>query len=133
MLNAIIFDLDMTLADSFEACALGVALLAERFNLQSRTDDQILKAISLPLDEFWKELWGEARPEWEDYLYDEMVPKVLKNTKIYPDAPALLSEAKSKGLLIGLATNRTNPWLDLAALDLAKYFDTAVGASDVPG
>ncbi|MDR2443058.1 MAG: HAD family hydrolase, partial [Deltaproteobacteria bacterium] len=28
--------------------------------------------------------------------------------------------------------NRINPWHDLVKLDIAKYFDTAVGSSDVP-
>ncbi|MDR2387233.1 MAG: HAD family hydrolase [Deltaproteobacteria bacterium] len=132
MLKALIFDLDMTLVDSLEACAKGVNLLAERFNLPARNKDQVLKAISLPINEFWRQLWGEVQPEWEDYMYKVIVPMVIGQTKVYPEAPILLGEAKNKGLLLGLATNRINPWLDLAALDLAKFFDTAVGASDVP-
>ncbi|MDR2367274.1 MAG: HAD family hydrolase [Deltaproteobacteria bacterium] len=132
MLKALIFDLDMTLVDSLEACALGVNMLAERFGLEPRTEDQVLKAISLPTMEFYRELWGEARPEWLGYLNGTIVPKVIGLTKIYPEAHSLLGEAKNRGLLLGVATNRTNPWLDLADLGLAKYFDTAVGAGDVP-
>ncbi|MDR2302431.1 MAG: HAD family hydrolase [Deltaproteobacteria bacterium] len=132
MLKALIFDLDMTLVDSLDACAAGVDLLAKRFNLKRPNKDQVLKAISLPIAEFWRQLWGEVRPEWGDYMYKVVIPQVIGQTKVYPAAPIILGEAKKKGLLLGLATNRANPWLDLAALDLAKFFDTAVGASDVP-
>jgi HAD superfamily hydrolase (TIGR01509 family) len=132
MLKALIFDLDMTLVDSLDVCCQGVNFLVERFNLPPRNKEQVLKAISLPMTEFWRYLWGEIHPEWLEYMNKVIIPKVIGQTKVYPEAPILLGEAKKKGLLLGLATNRSNPWLDLAALDLAKFFDTAVGASDVP-
>jgi pyrophosphatase PpaX len=131
MLNTLIFDLDMTLVDSLEVCTMGAHLLADRFGLERKTEDQVLKAISLPTEEFWISLWGESRPEWQAYLYFEIIPRVINRTKIYPETTRLLSDAKAKGYLIGLATNRTNTWHDLANLNLAKYFDTAVGADDV--
>lgn len=132
MLNAIIFDLDMTLVDSLAACVAGANLLASHYGLKAVADADVLKALSLPTREFWISLWGGFEPEWADYFSQVVVPSVISLTKVFPDTPEILSSAKRKGRLVGLATNRTNPWLDLAAMGIAKWFDTAVGASDVP-
>jgi HAD superfamily hydrolase (TIGR01509 family) len=132
MLTSLIFDLDMTLVDSLEACTVGANLVAERFGLEPRTEEQVLRALSHPTPRFWIELWGRADPGWTDFLRLEVVPKVIHLTRLYPETEPLLESAKRGGRLIGLATNRSNPWHDLADFGIAKYFDTAVGASDVP-
>ena len=132
MLTTLIFDLDMTLVDSLEACTVGANLLADRFGLEPRTDSQVLKALSLPTPEFWISLWGRADPRWMDFFRQEVVPKVAHLARLYPETEEVLGSAKRKGRLVGLATNRVNPWSDLADFGIAKYFDTAVGAGDVP-
>jgi phosphoglycolate phosphatase len=132
MISAIIFDLDMTLIDSLEACTIGANLMAKRFGLEQKTPDQVLKSISLPTEKFWIELWGEYNLSWVDYFNKEILPQVAYLMKLYPEAEDIMKSAKNKGILLALATNRTNPWHDLAYLNIAKYFDTAVGASDVP-
>jgi HAD superfamily hydrolase (TIGR01549 family) len=77
-------------------------------------------------------LWGGYQPEWPQYFNNEVIPQVAHLMRFFPDTIDILSEAKRRGHLLGLATNRANPWHDLAALDIAKWFDTAVGAGDVP-
>jgi HAD superfamily hydrolase (TIGR01509 family) len=132
MLTTLIFDLDMTLVDSLEACTTGANMIAERFGLEPRTDSQVLNALSLPTPQFWISLWGRADPQWMDYFLHEVMPKAGHLVRLYPDTLELLGAAKLKGLLLGLATNRINPWRDLADFGIAKFFDTAVGAGDVP-
>jgi HAD superfamily hydrolase (TIGR01509 family) len=132
MLSAIIFDLDMTLVDSLSACAAGANLLAGHFGLPEKSEAEVLKALSLPTKEFWVALWGRYESRWPSYFDEVVVPKVFKMAKLFPDTIDILSASKRKGYLLGLATNRANPWRDLAAYDMAKWFDTAVGATDVP-
>ncbi|MDR1111384.1 MAG: HAD family hydrolase [Deltaproteobacteria bacterium] len=132
MLSALIFDLDMTLIDSLEACTVGANLLARKFGLPEKTESDVIKAITLPTKEFWAELWGDFREEWQIFFRDTVLAEVFHYTRLFPEAEDILRSAKSKGLLLASATNRSNPWHDLAALDIAKYFDTVVGASDVP-
>ena len=132
MLNTIIFDLDMTLVDSLEACAAGADMLADHFGLPKKSDEEVLKALSLPTREFWDALWGGFDPQWPAFFETEIVPKVAHLMRLYPDTESVLSEAKRRGHLIGLATNRSTPWRDMAQLGIAKWFDTAVGARDVP-
>jgi len=132
MLNALIFDLDMTLIDSLDAATRGANLLAKHFALEEKTSQEILRAISLPTANFWLELWGCFDKAWVAYFAEEVVPKVVHYTNFYPETEPLLKAAKNKGILLGLATNRVHPWLDLASMGLASFFDTAVGASDVP-
>jgi HAD superfamily hydrolase (TIGR01549 family) len=132
MLNTLIFDLDMTLLDSLDACTRGANLLASHFGLPLKTEADILSGITLPTRDFWNHLWGEFRTEWASFFDKEVIPAVFHYTKLFPESEDILKSAKSKGYLLAVATNRSNPWHDLAKLDLARYFDTVVGSSDVP-
>ena len=67
-----------------------------------------------------------------DFFNSKVIPEVINHTRLYPEGEDILRSAKNKGYLLAVASNRTNPWHDLAKLDLAKYFDTVVGSTDVP-
>jgi HAD superfamily hydrolase (TIGR01509 family) len=122
----------MTLLDTLDATIMGANMIADRFGLPRKTEADVLSDVSLPTKEFWKHLWGEFKEEWVDYFQSNVVPMVNKHTKLYPEGEDILKSAKAKGILLAVASNRVNPWHDLADLNLAKYFDTVVGSSDVP-
>jgi phosphoglycolate phosphatase len=130
MLTTLIFDVDLTLVNSLEACLKGTNLIAKRFGLQEKTSDDVLRAISLPLGPYWGKMWGHYDPAWKDYFEKEVLPNIDLNRPLYPGALELLEEARSGGLLLAIATNRHNPWLDLADMGIAHLFDTAVGPDD---
>jgi HAD superfamily hydrolase (TIGR01549 family) len=132
MLNALIFDLDMTLLNSLEGCLRGANLFAERFGLPLKTEADILAVASLTTKEFWEQLFGVFNKEQQEFFKSQVVPAITRHTTLFPEGDEILQSAKNKGYLLAVATNRSNPWHDLAKLNLAKYFDTAVGASDVP-
>ncbi|MDR2141326.1 MAG: HAD family hydrolase [Deltaproteobacteria bacterium] len=132
MINTLIFDLDLTLIDSLAACVQGANLLARRFGLPEVTAAQALKAISLPTEDFWRTLWGQSQKEWMDCFTREIIPSLTQEVTIYPGVEEFLVAARERGYLLAVGTNRANPWFDLAVLGLAKYFDTAVGVTDVP-
>ncbi|MDR2353356.1 MAG: HAD family hydrolase [Deltaproteobacteria bacterium] len=124
-----IFDVDLTLIDTLEACYIATNLLSDRFGLPTVSHDEVLSSISLPQTEFWLKVFGEVRPEFHEFFRDSILPKVNFNGPIYPEAKNILNLAKSNNFLLGVATNRENPWLDLVQMDLAQFFDTAVGVT----
>ncbi|MDR0355720.1 MAG: HAD family hydrolase [Deltaproteobacteria bacterium] len=132
MINAIIFDLDLTLVDSLEASTIGINMVAREFGLPEVTKEQTLKAMPLPDKIFWRNFWGTYDESWNAFFKSRVIPEVTHLCGLYPGAEDILQSAKQKGLLLAIATNRVNPWIDLALMNIAKYFDTAVGASDVP-
>ncbi|MDR1395686.1 MAG: HAD family hydrolase [Deltaproteobacteria bacterium] len=132
MLNTLIFDVDMTLVDSLDACTKGANLMADHFGLPNVSRQTVAKSLSLPTQDFWQAVWGRSRPEWMAYFNEEVVPKLNNQVTVYPGTEEFLASARAKGFLLAVGTNRTNPWIDLAQMNLAKYFDTAVGISDVP-
>ncbi|MDR1873331.1 MAG: HAD family hydrolase [Deltaproteobacteria bacterium] len=132
MINTLIFDIDMTLIDSLDACHKGANILAQRFGLPEVSKATVLKAISLPTEDFWKTVWGQTKPEWMDYFVQEIIPNLNHEISVYPGVEDFLTTAKERGYLLAVATNRANPWFDLAEIGLAKHFDTVVGVTDAP-
>ncbi|MDR2198948.1 MAG: HAD family hydrolase [Deltaproteobacteria bacterium] len=127
MLTTLIFDLDLTLLDSLSPCVRGVNKLAAHFGLPEVKEDVVLKNISLTTEAFWETVFGRLDKEWYPYFLTDILPGVNEETECYPDALELLDYAKSRQFLLGVATNRENPWLDIASFGVAPYFDTVVG------
>ncbi|MDR1086432.1 MAG: HAD family hydrolase [Deltaproteobacteria bacterium] len=130
MITTVIFDLDLTIIDSLEACTKGANMLAERCGLPKTDKETVIKYISLATPDFWQALWGVSQPDWMVIFNEEIIPLMTPLIKPYPGALDFLDHLRLKGYRLGLATNRVRPWIDLAQMDLAKYFDTAVGTSD---
>ncbi|MDR2404904.1 MAG: HAD family hydrolase [Deltaproteobacteria bacterium] len=128
MLTTLIFDLDLTLLDSLQPCLRGVNKLARHFGLPETNEETVLKNIALTTEEFWKAIFGHLDPQWYPYFLKNVQPEVNAETKCFPDALELLKYAKSRQYLMAVATNRENPWLDIASFGIGCYFDTVVGA-----
>jgi HAD superfamily hydrolase (TIGR01509 family) len=128
MLTTLIFDIDLTLVNSLDACVKGTNLFAKNFNLPEKTPGEVLAAISLPLEPFWEAMWGkEIEPEWADFYFEMILPNINLYGPLYPGVMDILTEARERGILLAISTNRNNPWLDLAKMGIAHLFDTAVG------
>ncbi|MDR1039838.1 MAG: HAD family hydrolase [Deltaproteobacteria bacterium] len=130
MINTLIFDIDLTLVDSLKACVEGTNIIAREFGLPEKSDKEVLAAISLTMESFWEAMWGSYDPAWQKFYEENVVRRIDLNCPLYPGAEDVLKEARRRGLSLGVATNRSQPWLDLAAMGIAKYFDTAVGPDE---
>jgi HAD superfamily hydrolase (TIGR01509 family) len=127
MIRTLIFDLDLTLVDSLGACVEGTNMVARHFGLAEKGPEEVLAAISLPLGPFWEAMWGRLDPAWQEYFDLHVADAIDLNRPLYPGCVDLLQVARRQGIVLGVATNRMNPWLDLASMGIAQYFDTAVG------
>ncbi len=131
MKKGVIFDFDLTLVDSICSIMAGLKKMSEHFSLPSVTEDDLRRVISLPARDFWQGLWGRYDEAWNEYFLTAVSASERENIKLYPDVIPVLTKLKKNGFRLGVATNRDRAWEALAATDLAKYFDTAVGALDV--
>jgi HAD superfamily hydrolase (TIGR01509 family) len=127
----IIFDFDLTLADSLPSITLGLRQVARHFGLPKPGEEEIRQLLHLEAKDFWTKLWGRPEPAWNSYFLAEMPQMEKQYLQLIPGARELLQKLKKRGRSLALATNRDNPWAALTATGLAGYFDTAVGARDV--
>ena len=132
MVSHVIFDFDMTLVDSLRAITLGLNKIAARFKLPQVTEHQAREVLYLESRDFWSRLWGGYDENWYRYFREEVAGREKDYLRPAPGAENLLRRLKKNGLGLALASNRDRPWEALAAAGLAPYFDTAVGALDVP-
>ena len=69
--KAVIFDFDMTLADSSYAIHHCSNLLARKFGLEEVSREVVLAGIGLPIEDCWRLYWGDFKEEWLGYYRDE--------------------------------------------------------------
>ncbi|UQZ91071.1 hypothetical protein C4J81_18340 [Deltaproteobacteria bacterium Smac51] len=131
MPQTVILDYDMTLVDSIRAITRGLNKIAERFDLRPVDENDTRGVMSLEAKAFWSTLWGRYDEEWSRYFIAEVSKQEKNYLEISPGAEELLTDLKASGVQLALATNRDNAWHALASIDLARYFDTAVGCLDV--
>lgn len=131
-MKTVIFDFDMTLVNSIYAITRGLNKMADHFGLTPVDENDTRRVMSLESREFWINLWGEYNPEWNDYFVEEVADREKHYLEITPGTVELLEKVKKADMNLALATNRDNAWAALTSIDLAHYFDTAVGSGDVP-
>ncbi len=131
--RGVIFDLDGTLIDSYEAVYLGLKEAWEHFGKQM-----------FPFDELKEYLKGDLEATFAPLLSPEEIPEAIavmrkKYEEIYLEKTHLLDGARevletlhSRGIRLGLASNKLGRFSRevLAHLGLAGYFKSAIGAGD---
>lgn len=132
MAKIVIFDFDMTLADSVGAINWGFNQIADHFGLRRIGRAELLSVLSLTNEELWPALWGRSDPAWYQYLIEKVADEEDKRVKLAPGATGLLADLKRAGAQLAMASNRDHPWRALVSTGIAGYFDTAAGCLDVP-
>lgn len=132
MAQTVILDFDMTLVDSVRAITCGLNKIAEHFGLRIVDEDDTRRAMSLEATDLWSAVWGTYDERWSEYFLSEVSGDERNYLEIVPGAEELLMDLKAAGKQVALATNRDDAWKALAAINLANYFDAAVGCMDVP-
>lgn len=122
----------MTLVDSVRAITRGLNKIAERFGLRIVDENDTRRAMSLEATDLWSAVWGHYDERWGEYFLAEVAKDEKNYLEIVPGAEELLMDVKAAGMQVALATNRDDAWKALAAINLANYFDAAVGCLDVP-
>lgn len=127
-LRAVLFDFDMTLADTSSALLANVNRIAGRFGLPLRTREQVMEVIGCDSRGFWRALLGEERPEYREYYFAECAPHEAALMAPAEGAAGCLAELRAMGVKVGCASNRTEPRRVVRAVGLERLMDCVVGA-----
>ena len=125
-MKCVLFDFDMTLADSSYSITDAVNMIAQSRGLRSVTREEILRVIGLPIAESWMALWGAFDESWLDEYREKFVPMEYKGLRLFPGAREVLESLRGLGMRLGVASNRRNVLPALEATDIAQYFAAGV-------
>ena len=106
-IKGIIFDLDGTLIDSFEAIREGFNATLPLYDLQPLTLEETMTLIGIPLTETLAELVGDDRAEEATIIFRKRYREVyLKLTTPLPYTSETIHSLKARGYRLGVATNK---------------------------
>lgn len=136
--RAVLFDLDGTLVETFEAFHIMVNDILRRFNMPERSFTENARLVGKTsrtiaetmaretgLNMSLEELSAMMIKEW---IYTYMP----KYGKLYPDAQETLRELKRRGYLLGVVSNTSREELPnyLESFKIRGFFDVTVSAGD---
>jgi HAD superfamily hydrolase (TIGR01549 family) len=129
--NLILFDLDGTLIDSYEAIYHSAISVLNKYSEKTPSRQEVFKSVGLPIAHLFdsyliEPILGEAVIEFREHL---MVHGHEK-TMLIPGAKFALEDLKSKNFQLSLVTNKQTALAKsvLAQQGLSKYFDLVVGS-----
>ena len=129
--KAVIFDFDMTLADSSYAIHHCSNLLARKFGLEEVSREVVLAGIGLPIEDCWRLYWGDFKEEWLGYYRDEFRGVEQTGIRLFPNTVAALEELRAKRVRTGVVSNRRFARRVVDATKLTPYMDVIIGLEDV--
>ncbi|VVE86252.1 HAD family hydrolase [Pandoraea bronchicola] len=136
-IQAIIFDFDLTLADSSEAIVECTQYALTRLDCPSATPERIRSVIGLSLPVMFRSLSGDADPErasaFVRYFVERADVIMVQSTRIYPQVPGLLADLRNEGLALAIVSTKFRHRIDaiLTVAGLRSQVDVLVGGEDV--
>jgi len=133
--RAVIFDLDGTLIDSYEAHVESFHRALSRFGLTVK-DEEIYRRFGKPAKQIIKEILPENQHrhinEIVRYKRLEFI-ETSKDMQVFDGVETLLKYLKDKGFSICLATSADSPSVTRVVnkFDLENYFDVIISSNDV--
>lgn len=131
MVKAVIFDFDMTLADSSYAITNSTNRLAREHGLRNVTREEVLKTIGMPIRDSWLHLWGEFKEEWLTEYRNFFVEQEYAGIRVFPGTFPLLEFLRDKGIRLAVASNRQNARPVVESQKLDAFFEHIIGIQDV--
>ena len=132
---AVIFDLDGTLIDSYDAHVESFRRALSRFGLTVE-DEEIHRRFGKPAKQIIKEILPENQHRHIDdivrYKRLEFI-ETSKDMQVFDGVETLLKYLKGKGISICLATSADNPSVIRVVnkFNLENYFDVIISSNDV--
>lgn len=134
MYKYILFDLDGTLTDPGIGITNAVMYALKKFNIEVEDRAELYKFIGPPLLDSFEVYYGLSKEESQlalQYYREYFKPYGLYENTVYDGIEALLTELKSRGFSLLLATSKPEPFAIeiLRHFQLDKYFDFIAGAT----
>lgn len=134
-IQTVLFDLDGTLVDNFQAIHRAYSDVAQMLGLPPMTYQDVMNAVGGSIAVTIRRLIGETRAEDAVRLYHQHFPSVMfEGLFIYDGVVELLAALKKRHLRLAVYTNKDAPAARkiLDHLDLTRWFDGIFGTNDVP-
>ncbi len=131
----IIFDLDGTLVDSYEAIQDALVHAVTALGGVPWTPEETKRRVGRGLEVLMEEAVGEANAAEGVRLFRERYPRVfLEKTTILPGVAEAIPALKARGRTLAVATNKPSDFSRriLDHLGLGAHFDLVLGPLDVP-
>jgi len=132
--DAIIFDWDNTLVDSFGTITTAFNHTLETFGLPIWSAEEARRRIQRSLRDSFPELFGDHWREARTTYYGHFAAHHLDQLCPMPGAEALLTGLTERGVPLGVVSNKRGGFLraEAEALGWNRFFDVLVGAGDAP-
>lgn len=129
--DAVLFDFDMTLADSSQAIHHCTNMLAKYFDLREVSLAEVKAGIGLPIEDSWRLYWGDFQQEWLDYYRSNFRGEEQARIRLFHDAAATIEALRAAGIKVGVASNRRFASRAIAEVGLTELLDVVIGLEDV--
>lgn len=130
-LEAVIFDLDGTLAETLPVVVEAFQLTLEHFDLPPLSQSEIFHYFGPTEDGVIKAMFGDVSASAVPMFYANYQMLLVDNVAPFPGIRDLLSACKAEGLRIGVVTGKSERGADmtLEALGLGELFEFVRGGS----
>lgn len=133
-IKGVIFDLDGTLIDSYEAIYLSFQHVYRQLNLTPLSFAEVKKVVGRGLSHTFRDLLGVELVPRALSLFREKYAEVFgEHTKLLPDVPEVLDELYRRKIRLAVASNKLGKFSRaiFEHFQLQKYFTVIVGDGDV--
>lgn len=131
--NTVIFDLDGTLIDSFEAIREGFNATLPTYNKDPLSLAETKALVGMPLLDTFCEILGEEHAEEATKLFRERYREVFLNMTLpLPHALETIKDLHSSGYKLAIATNKLGQFSReiIKHMGLENYISTVIGDGD---
>ena len=132
-IRAILFDLDGTLIDQFQAIHRAFALTLETMGFPEPSFDEVKRAVGGASESTMEKLIGSERAqEAVQILRPIFESEMLTGLNLLPGAKEMLQWCETKQIKTAVLTNKYGPHARVACkhLGLSKYLEFILGAND---
>lgn len=129
--EAVLFDFDMTLADSSRAIHYCTNMLARYAGVREVPLAEVKAAIGLSIEDSWRLFWGEFKQEWLDYYRSNFRSEEQARISLFHDAARTVEKLRASGVKVGVASNRRFAARAVDGVGLAGSLDVVIGLEDV--
>lgn len=133
--KGVIFDLDGTLIDSYQAIYLGFQYAYTNMGLPPMTYDEVKRIVGLGLNHTFQDLLGKERVPQALALFRKKYEEVFRtNTYLLPDVREVLETLYGRGIKLAVATNKFGRFSReiFEHFAMGKLFTVIIGDGDVP-
>jgi len=126
----LVFDLDGTLIDGYDAIADALAYAMEKFGLRPLPPARVRVLVGHGIEKLLESAVGSARAPEGVRLFRERYPRVaIEKTRLMPGVPAVLAELSGRGHEMAVASNKPERFsrMILEACGVGGHFVAVAG------